>query len=489
MLLAASGASGGGSTPTDPPDIPVPLYGWPETTDETLMALRPLGTRVLATRTATPGDYLGDHVEALKDEVEFKAETPYGALGPEHFAVLFLPAGEYEGGFGSDGWLSIVGMTGNPEDVVIFSDTIRADGVFHPFGATYVEGVTFKAGYNATLQQNPKYPAHIGASPMCTFANVILDATETNTGPPGDSSWGGGGPIGLDGASGMEVVFYRTAFLDCVLLPDRVGSRIHAGPPGPLPANVSFIECTVPKGFSYAGQAHETGARDNVYVVDGDIGRLIEGPDCHVYTNLDNTIPDTALSVTRNHTDWPKPTQRGLVQKWNDYYYPSSLEVRTTVTMQADVDDVAPMTPVAGRIYYCPIPVTSAVHLSRWGIHVRTGAGKSWGWRIAPDPGSGTSAKPADMPNLPAPTVDQTLANGRMFAGYFTSHIIYPANGLGGNRAWFAFKIPDTTGVTVDGSAELPGLHSCYYSDDNGSTKVKATAGTPFPLAHAAQIY
>lgn len=32
-------------------------------------------------------------------------------------------------------------------------------------------------------------------------------------------------------------------------------------------------------------------------------------------------------------------------------------------------------------------------------------------------------------------------------------------------------------------SASLPGLTDCYWSDD-GTTWTKATAGTPFPIAH-----
>ena len=81
-----------------------------------------------------------------------------------------------------------------------------------------------------------------------------------------------------------------------------------------------------------------------------------------------------------------------------------------------------------------------------------------------------------------------SLPAGQMLAGYFYSWMPYPTVNLGGDRPWFQFKIPDTTAVTIDGSVDPPGLHDCYYRDDNGSRLVKATARTPFPLAHAAQV-
>jgi hypothetical protein len=52
---------------------------------------------------------------------------------------------------------------------------------------------------------------------------------------------------------------------------------------------------------------------------------------------------------------------------------------------------------------------------------------------------------------------------------------------------WVGVKFTDSA-CTVEGSASLPGLHDCYYSDNDGATMVKATAGTPFPIAHVAQV-
>lgn len=493
LIMAGGSSAAAPVTPTDPPDEgggdPGPS-NWPATSDPILQALRPDGTRVLATRTATPGASVGDDVYALSLLQEAALETPYGLEGPEHTATLFLPPGEYVGGFGTGRWTSIVGTTGNPEDVVIYSDTTDADGVMHPYQPVYVEGVTLKGGWNPALDQSPKYAAHIAGSARTTYANVIFDVTEAHISSAANPAWGCAGSVGMDGGPGTVLTFYGCTFLD-VAGEGRLGMNLHGGPVGDIKITVAFIDCTAPKGVGYS-HGLPGGADGELYVIGGNIGgQIVAGDQVHVYTDLPNDVAG-AESTTRNHTDWPTPTVRGLTQFWADYYYPEALSTSGTTIARATVGDTAPMTPVSGRTYYCPVPIQTGLHFNRYGLHFRT-PGAAWGWAVRPDEVSyygsivPVNAIPADL-RTPIGTGQTVPGVGQMLEGYYYSWIAYPAVPFGGNRMWFAFKIADATGVSIDGSASLPGMHDCYYSDDNGTTLVKATAGTPFPLAHAAQV-
>lgn len=494
-LLLGSGAFALPPEPLDPVDPEPPSSLWPASTDPTVLALRPTGTQVLVTRTATPGDSIDDHYVAISEEIDSLMETTYGNMGPDHCGVLFLPPGEYLGGAGTGKWLSIVGTTGNPEDVVIFSDTIAADGVLHPYTPIYLEGVTLKAGYNAALGQSPKYCAHIAGSARSTFANVIFDAADAK---PGSAEFGNTGTVGADGNVGSVITFYRCEFIRSA---ENVGSynamNLHGGPAGILPMSVAFIDCTMPDGAGFGGGGTADGGHDELYVIGGTLGGTITTSDTtDIYTDHPNDIlnPDGISGVGtiyRDHTDWPRPdpdSGAGLTPVWESYYYPSSLDAPGTTVARAQVTDAAPMTPMAGRTYYCPVPITTALWLNRFGLQVHAGAGKAVAYRPQPDAGTYYgSIEPGNVPVVESLEAG-VFGTGQWLAGFYYTWIRFPATSVGGNRLWFHFKTPDPTGVSIDGSAELPGLHDCYYSDDDGTTLVKATAGTPFPLAHAAQV-
>lgn len=498
LLIAPGGTAAAPITPTDPDDgLPDPGGdGFPTTTDPIVTLLRPTGVRVTGTATGTPGVPVGNTQGAMYATMEAASLTPYGKEGPDDSGILYLPPGVYRGGFGTGHWQSIVGLGDTPDDVVIFHDNITADGVIHPYAPLYVENLTIKASHDYELDQSPKYCVHIGGSARTTFVNVIFDSTEADTSTT-DSTWGGGATVGMDGSPGVNLIFYR-----CEFYPkgSTVGMNLHGGPLGTPPSRVSFIDCIAPNGVQYsygAGADNNANPDDELYVIGGTIGgQIVASDNVHVYTNLTNQVygaGSTNPTVTRNHTDWPTPTSKGLVDFWLNYYYPSGLEATGTTEIKATVTDTAPMTPVAGRTYYCPIPITETRWFNRFGIHGRSGSGAAFGWKASPDKEIYYgSAQFANEPHedLRAPlTTTGALPAGRMLEQYYDrSWVAFPATSYGGNRMWFAFKMPNTTGVTIDGSAQLPGLHDCYYSDDNGTTLVKATAGTPFPLAHAAQV-
>ena len=161
---------GGGGTPA--------AWAWPTTADTTLTTLRPYGSPLTTRRVGTWADHETPTDTALVDALVVAQTTinntiPYGQSGPQYHGDLLLAPGIHAGGQGAGGWRNIVGVTGNPADVTISSDSTAADGVLHPYGASYIEGVTLKAGYNAGANTSPKYCAHIGGGAVTTFANVM----------------------------------------------------------------------------------------------------------------------------------------------------------------------------------------------------------------------------------------------------------------------------------------------------------------------------
>lgn len=478
--LLASGGSAVIDPPDDPDDPDNPgggTSGWPTTTDPNILALRPTGRTIAATVTGTPGDSLADLLEEAGTEANANhpTGTPYGPNSPERTLTILLPPGTYQGGFTGGDWINIVGTTGNPEDVIITSNTGDADGTYHPTGVCYAEGVTFKAVHGSV---SPKYCAHIGGSSATTFARCIFDATTADTGT-------NAGTVGMDGRPGTHLTFYQGEFYDVTGVNRNHGMNLHSGGLGPEVSKISFVDCTAPDGVGYDGAAG-----DEVYVIGGTIGGSIHvnsGTD--VLTDLDNPVVGGATDITRNHTTWPKPDlgDKGFVDRWLDYYYPDVTRQTGTIKTTATVTDRAPMSLVANRIYYCPVPLTSTMLVNRYGLWTRSGSGKVLNHQCEGD--RGLSPGQPFPNNYPADLTGVFNVNGTLPAGeWFTPPDVPRIRYHGEGRVWVTFKMPDVTGVTVDGSAELPGLHDCYYSDDNGTAKVKATAGTPFPIAHAAQV-
>lgn len=500
IILAAT--RGGAVVPTDPDPDPDPggdwTEGWPTTDDPILASLRPTGLEPVVVATGTPGDSVGDLLTPMAATISGNLLTPYGAEGPRDHGVLFLPPGTYRGGFGTGNWLSIVGTTGNPEDVIIFSDTEDADGVVHPYGPLHMEGVTLKAGFSETLQKSPKYCAHIAGGFRTTFANVIFDASDARSGV-----FGSAGTVGCDGNVGAVVTFYRCTFIrqDDLAGTENSAMNVHGGPAGVVPMSVAFIDCDMPNGGGFGGGGTSDGGHDELYVIGSTVGSLGIGTSetTDVWTDSDATVFNPASGgtvgvVTRGWTDWPQPapdSDAGLVPLWDSYFSPQILDTLGTTVERAVVTDAAPMTPVAGRTYYAPVPIRKGMWLNRYGLQVHSGAGALVTLIPEPDPGVTYGAiQRRNQPEfLDIGTAAGPIGSGQWLVSYYYSWILYPGTDVtGGNRMWVKFRFDDPTGVSVDGSAELPGLHDCYYSDDDGATLVKATAGTPFPLAHAAQV-
>lgn len=498
-LLMVSG-SGGIPDPPGEGSNPDPqwLDGWPDTDDAILRSLRPTGLEPVVVVTGAPGDSVGDLLTPMATEISENLFTPYGAEGPRDHGVLFLPPGTYVGGFGTGNWLSIVGTTGNPEDVIIFSDTEDADGVVHPFGPLHMEGVTLKAGFSESLQKSPKYCAHISGGFRTTFANVIFDASDARTG-----AFGSAGTVGCDGNVGSIVTFYKCSFIrpDDLAGTENSAMNVHGGPAGVLPMSVAFIDCDMPNGGGFGGGGTIDGGHDKLYVIGSNVGTPGIGTSetTDVWTDSDATVFNPASggtvgTVTRNWTEWPTPAPQsdaGLVPIWDSYFSPQILDTLDTTVERAVVTDAAPMTPVTGRTYYAPVPIRKGMWLNRYGLQVHAGAGAPVTLTPEPDPGIYYGAierkNEPEFLDLGDASV-RPLGIGQWLIGYFYSWILYPGTEVTNrNRLWVKFRFDDATGVSISGSTELPGLHKCYYSDDDGATLVEAPAGTPFPLAHAAQ--
>ena len=479
---------GGGGTPA--------AWAWPTTADTTLTTLRPYGSPLTTRRVGTWADHQTPTDTALVDALVAAQTTinntiPYGQSGPQYHGDLLLAPGIHAGGQGAGGWRNIVGVTGNPADVTISSDSTAADGVLHPYGASYIEGVTLKAGYNAGANTSPKYCAHIGGGAVTTFANVTFDASAA---VPGGATNLSSGTVGMDGSPGTILLFYKCSFLKPPGL-SGAGMNLHGASPGLEPITVMFVDCTLPDGASFGGPGASDGQPDRLYVIGGTLGGSITAnATTHVYTDHPGSVTGTTHGVTTT-TTWPTYTG-GLTGDWATYYTPSVIGTSGTSIIKASVTDAAPMSLTPGRLYYCPVPISHAAYVNRHGVTVRSvGTGT---WRIGFQIDLGISYGSPYFRNYPrhlvedvgAPITPPALGSpptvGQLLKSYYYDYAMYPGStSHGSNRAWVALTVD--AAAQVDGSSQLVALHDCYYSDDGGTTLTKATTG-PFPLAHVAQV-
>lgn len=480
-----SGGGGGGSGEFS--------WAWP-TSDATLAAIRPTG-RTLETRkvSATHAGATDATVGAALTAALATASSsiPYGQDGPDFRTDVLIAPGTFHESNGGGSWRNLIGTSGTPSDVILFSDTTANDGVIHPAGSTHVEGLTLRAGHNVGADTSPKYCAHLGGNGVLTFANVHFDAS---TAVPGDPSHLSSGTVGLDGAPGLYLLFYKCTFTKPPGL-SGAGMNLHGSNPGPEPISVMFIDCTLPDGAAFGGPGATDGRPDRLYVVGGTLGgNITANSTTHVYTDAPGSVVAGSHGVTTTST-WPTYTN-GLPPEWGSYYLPSSLATTGTVLAKAVVSDAAAMNVVAGRTYYCPVPITSAMRVNRHGVTIVNSAGQ-WAARPCPDSrviyGSPYAANYPPVADMPLGGTSATPAAGQVLSAFYYQWAVYPGStsvsgtAQPGSRMWVGVKFTDSA-CTVEGSASLPGLHDCYYSDNDGATMVKATAGTPFPIAHVAQV-
>ena len=463
----------GGDPPVDPPVDPTPSThtGWPATTDPTLAAIRPAG-RVIAARTvggSAPTDpNLGAALTAAKQASEVEGQTGslyWDGTGPDYRTDVILATGNHPGPHGGHAWVNIVGATGDPADTTIAA-TGSGSGVLHLWGSSHIEGVTLKAIFDPASGA-PKYAVHLTSGPYAvnTFANVTFDtAAAAGTPPPGGQETGGS--VGSDGGFGQYTLFYKCRF-------PTGGMNLHGGPVGDQPMTMIFIDCYAPHDIGFAGLGTTTGGKDKLYVIGGTVGSITSDTTTDVYTDRDCPVTGAA-SVTRGHTDWPKPT-RGLPPLQTTLYTPSAVATGPSTT-SVTVTDLAPMAPVPGRIYVQRVPARPGLRVTHAGYTATTAAGEHL---IRHDPADTPYVRNgAANPSLASGTPADPVTVGTNAWRHYYAYTRYP----GDNGIWVGIQW-DSAAVRVQGSASLPGLTDCYWSDD-GNTLTKATPGTPFPRAH-----
>lgn len=449
LLLAGSG----GASATIPDPLPGGggggTGGWPTAGDSTIASMRPTG-RLLATLTVDPAlpvtgtnkHTVGAAMDAAKllqtADAQNSGLSFLGNLGPDYRVDIIIAPGEYDESVGTGEWINLVGATGDPADVVIFSND-NGGGVLHSFGATYVEGITFWSQDNGGgAASGPKYAWHITVSDGTSIAVncVFLDENVS----------GGSGALGMDGGDGTYTLFYGCTITGAS--PPTI-TNLH-GQLDPLePLTVAFVNCTTNGNVGYSQL--DTGVTDQLWVI-------------NTLNGGSPATPVTSGSVTV-HTSgtWPVPVG-GVSPHDLAYYYPSSVGSARTETIGSG--DQAAFSPPVGRTYYVPLTVAQALN-ARWHGLVAAAAGGVCGVRMELRGYGATGPEATTTQGL------GTLASGVNEVEFYYRATFYPGDAAK-QIAYMAVSIDSGT-PSLMGS--LTAAVGAYYSDDGGTTIVPLTSG------------
>lgn len=456
LLLLAAAKAAAPTQPTDPPSQ------WPATTDATLLALRP-GGRTLITRRVGGSGATDATIAAACDAVKAAQDGQPGYLnltefvGPDHLGAVLLAPGTLNEVSGTGAYVALVG-TDPAARTIIESTSQAADGILHPYGSFYAENLHLRPLTNPVDNSAPKYCIHLGPGQMSTIANSTLDlsgiAAGTLTGAAGIAGW-----VGADGTTGQWITFYQCDFIGSTGVPGANGFNLHGH-------DVTVFDgCT---GLD-STELHVP-SPGTLYVLNTPCAGVKGQAGDHIYVTPGTTVLPGNAATIHEATSWPIPAAHGLPSDWDAYYYPSA--IGTGAIHDIAVTDAAAMAPVPGRTYVMRVPITSANRVTHARVNITTAAGQ-----IA------LYHSPADTPyerNLPAPPASLAPATaataGIMERQHYYAYTRYP----GDHGFWVQFAA-DNASLRVEGSAELPGLTDCYYTDD-GTTLTQVNAGTRFPV-------
>lgn len=459
LLAAAGGASSGpvdpGPTGPIPHTLPTPLNG-------VVAGIRPTG-RLLATYTvgANGEDYTtpdaamtaGKALQTATGKgtgIAWNANAGIDEIGPDFRVDMILAAGTWKGDLGTGAYIHMYGQGSAKTE--LWSDTIGSGGTVHEFGAMHMEGITLRSELG-TDGTGPKYPMHITLARGTTvFADVqFLSHAALTVGGPTMAA-------GMDGGNAVYVLFYRCRFDSTAAL------NLHGGASNDRPLVVAFVECTgtAPLGYGDVG----AGTADEIYIIDcTNPSATITGPNVKTYTKgFAGTVTAAMVIPT---TTWPQPTG-GLSPVDQAFFLPSI--IGQAGQANALPGTTATMSPTAGRTYFIPVDITTAIHTTYVGITASAAGGS---YQAVPMHGGAVplvSWAQTSTPNAISSAGDKDWK-------YYYPRTFYP----GETRAWVAARF--TADAQILGSSTITTARDCYYTDD-GSTLVKAPAGMVFPLAH-----
>jgi hypothetical protein len=277
MLLIGSAFVPTDPPPVDPEDPDPPSSLYPTTSDPIILDARPSGRIIASLTVNTTNPEMGTNYHTIGDAVEAAkvlqdAEIQQTSLAPGEFSTLgspkgpdygvdiFVSPGTYTESIGNDGWINLVGTTGDPDDVIIESN-ITGSGTLHAFGPTYLEGITFKALPNGgTPDTGPKYPIHITTGGPGSVIAVNCKFLSTNP--------GGAGSAGADSGNDLLIYFYQCEFshLTTGLM------NLHGGPSNDSPVTLIWEDCVNNGDFSYSQSGSAT---DEVWLLSSTGGSLV----------------------------------------------------------------------------------------------------------------------------------------------------------------------------------------------------------------------
>lgn len=285
------GMPGANPGPTPNPD-PV---AWPAAIDSTAESMRPQ-FRVIAQYEVGPDKPYATPQEALTAARVYQNNRRQAdgliKLTPDYWVDVLIHPGHYTGFIQVPQFCSVIGMTGDPADVVIESATETAGGYASGTAVTggmqHIEGITLRKGPTTAW---PKYPIHHTGHGNTTtnLVNCVLhnDAVATN--------------IGMDGGGGHTFTAYGVTM--------NGGTNMHGPSETDNPMTMNWVNAAAPsvnyEAKDMASVQNDTWP-DHVWIVGGSIQTAsVIGAACTTHAPPEVTVTGTGQRDTRQ--DWAVP--------------------------------------------------------------------------------------------------------------------------------------------------------------------------------------
>jgi hypothetical protein len=371
---------------------------------------------------------------------------------PARRVRIMVYPGTYEGQVTVSRFIHLVGVSGNPGDVLITSPVFK--GALQNGSDSMVENVTIHG-------TGIYYGLHFASGGVSVFNNCKII-----------SDYAGNQIMGMDGFQGALALFLVCQFTSTNTAASA-NTNMHGGALDTIPSNYVFVDCTHPSGIQYASLGST--AADNIYILGGSIPSLVL--DGSKTTGYVDPASGTVLHVSNGAKAVmglvaPPLPPSSLRAEETAYYFPVDTTGRTLYSPSA----VAPtmQSPVAGRTYYTKMPIPG-YRLAQTGAVVVSVAAGTVVLGVAQDDGTG---KPGIMKTVgAAPTTTVGKVSMTLYSG------IHLNPGLG--WIWLAVQFSSAS-VSVLMSSMMSSLEAVYYQDGTIPSNNVATTPVLMPAGQSA---
>ena len=485
----------GGTDPGTPPTA----WPYPETTDSTILRMRPPAAslvKVYEVDPATPTAYktINDAYTAVGAD---RSALGIRGAGPQDYALVRVAPGRYNERIRPADWTATVSTTGRREDVTIWYDysapgSNTAGPVLNPGGPCYLEGVTFEAVANfASEPAAGQAPAAIwlvngAAGASTTLANV---ASRSNNRYLNTGAWQAGDMASVTAyrckfemTDGSQPVNAQTSQAWRSMNPKHRADYIHvdceASCPEGLVVGVADLGYGAHDRFTWAGGTiHKTGA--NVAQFFHSSFFQERNPN-NPYNCVSYATPSTLTYAGEGEHYWSEPADLtsslpvgGVAPGSRAYYYPQAIDKVGTLATAAP-DTTMKMEP--NRWYILPLQVDEARTLAGFSLEVVDSSGGNLSAALWDGQVKGATFFQADRRVKPERWLSlgatAPITNGvvNIARGTYKRVRIYP-----GPQVWVGVKAD--TACTVRASSTLTQSGLALYQDS--ASAPGSVSGTP----------